>query len=33
MVQLGLSMDSTATAIDLEDGLAVLASRGGRHAR
>jgi rsbT antagonist protein RsbS len=36
MVQLGLSLDGVATALDLEDGLADLArmaNRGGRRVR
>lgn len=36
MVQLGLSLDAIATALDLEEGLAQLAglaSQGGRRAR
>jgi hypothetical protein len=30
MVQLGLSLDGTLTALDLEDGLALLAADGAQ---
>lgn len=32
MVQLGLSLDGIATALDLEEGLAYLRARGGNRA-
>lgn len=32
MVQLGLTLDSTMTALDLEDGLALLDARSGEEA-